>query len=156
MTGLQAAEEIWDIGFRAAARSMKALSDAGGRVNAGSHGQVYGLAMHWELQLLAEGGMSPEDVLKAGTLNGAETLGLEDQIGSLRSGKLADILVLEKNPLTDIRNTETVSMTMVNGRLFDTRSMNEIGNHERARRPFYWEVNDVPKHIQWKPAWGEH
>jgi cytosine/adenosine deaminase-related metal-dependent hydrolase len=100
--------------------------------------------------------MSPEDVLKAGTLNGAETLGLEDQIGSLRSGKLADILVLEKNPLTDIRNTETVSMTMVNGRLFDTRSMNEIGNHERARRPFYWEVNDVPKHIQWKPAWGEH
>ena len=156
MTSLQAAEEIWDIGFRAAARSMKALSDAGGRVNAGSHGQVYGLAMHWELQLLAEGGMSPEDVLKAGTLNGAETLGLEDQIGSLRTGKLADILVLEKNPLADIRNTETVSMTMVNGRLFDTHSMNEIGNRERARRPFYWEVNDVPKHIQWKPAWGEH
>ena len=156
MTGLQAAEEIWDIGFRAAARSMKELNDAGALVNAGSHGQVYGLAMHWELQLLAEGGMSNLDVLKAGTINGAKTLGLEEQIGSLRVGKLADIIVLDENPLTDIRNTESVSMTMVNGRLYDSYSMNEVGNYDRPRMPFYWEENDVPNHIQWKPAWGHH
>ncbi|MEP0314953.1 MAG: amidohydrolase family protein [Hyphomonas sp.] len=155
MTGLQAADEIWDIGFRAAARSMKALNDAGGRVNAGSHGQVYGLAMHWELQLLAEGGMSNLDVLKAGTINGATTLELQDQIGSLKVGKLADVLVLDRNPLTDIRNTETVSQTMVNGRLYDSVTMDEVGNHDHPRRPFYWEVNDVPKHINWKPAWGK-
>jgi len=156
MTNIQAADEIWDLGFRAAARSMKALNDAGGRVNAGSHGQVYGLAMHWELQLLSEGGMSNLDVLKAATINGATTLGLEEQIGSIKAGKLADIIVLDENPLTDIRNTETVSRTMVNGRLYDSVTMNEIGNHDRPRRPFYWEVNDVPKHINWKPAWGEH
>lgn len=156
MTGVQAADEIWDVGFRAAARSMKALSDAGGRVNAGSHGQVFGLAMHWELQLLAEGGMSNLDVLRAGTINGATTLGLQQQIGSLEEGKLADILVLDRNPLADIRNTETVSRTMVNGRLYDAVTMNEIGNYDRPRRPFYWEVNDVPKHINWKPAWGEN
>ncbi|CAN0452950.1 unnamed protein product, partial [Scytosiphon promiscuus] len=118
MTNIQAADEIWDLGFRAAARSMKALNDAGGRVNAGSHGQVYGLAMHGELQLLSEGGMSNLDVLKAATINGATTLGLEEQIGSIKAGKLADIIVLDENPLTDIRNTETVSRTMVNGRLY--------------------------------------
>lgn len=156
MTGLTAAEEIWDIGFKAAARSMKALNDAGGVVNAGSHGQVYGLAMHWELQLLAEGGMSNIDVLEAGTINGARTLGLDAQVGSLREGKLADIIVLDENPLADIRHTETVSMTMMNGRLYDTLSMDEIGNYEKPRRPFFWEENDVPSHIEWKPAWGHH
>ncbi|WP_300379098.1 amidohydrolase family protein [Henriciella sp.] len=155
MTNIEAVDELWDIGFRAAARSMKALNDAGGLVNAGSHGQVFGLAMHWELQLLSEGGMSNLDVLRAGTINGATTLGLEGQIGSIEEGKLADIIVLEGNPLDDIRNTETVSRTMVNGRLYDTYSMDEVGNHDRPRRPFYWEVNDVPKHINWKPAWGD-
>lgn len=155
MTGVQGVDELWDIGFRAAARSMKMLNDAGGLVNAGSHGQVYGLAMHWELQLLSEGGMSNIDVLKSGTINGARTLGLDEQIGSIEEGKLADILLLDRNPLLNIRNTETVSLTMVNGRAYDTVTMNEIGNYERPRNPFYWEVNDVPKHIKWKPTWGE-
>lgn len=154
MTGVNAVDEIWDIGFRAAARSMKELVDAGGLVNAGSHGQVFGLAMHWEMQLLAEGGMSAFEVLRAGTINGAKTLGLENQIGSIREGKLADLIVLDANPLESVRNTETVSMTMVNGRLYDSFSMNEIGNYDRPRRPFYWEVNDVPKSINWKPAWA--
>jgi len=155
MTGVNAVDEIWDIGFRASARSMKELVDAGGLVNAGSHGQVFGLAMHWEMQLLAEGGMTNFEVLRAGTINGAKTLGIENQIGSIREGKLADIILLEQNPLDDIRNTETVSMTMVNGRLYDSMTMDEVGNYDRPRRPFYWEVNDVPKSINWKPAWGE-
>jgi imidazolonepropionase-like amidohydrolase/Tol biopolymer transport system component len=153
MTTLHAADELWDIGFRAVSRSIKKLDDAGVIINAGSHGQVYGLALHWEMQSLAQGGMSHHRVLRAATLNGARTLGLEDQIGSLEPGKLADIIVLERDPLRDIRNTNTVALTMINGRLYDSLSMNEIGNYDRARGRFYWELADYHG-IDWNEAWS--
>ncbi len=139
MTTLHAADELWDIGFRAVARSTKKLDDAGVLVNVGSHGQVQGLAMHWEMELFAEGGMSNARVLRAATLNGAKTLALDKEIGSLEVGKLADLIVLAKNPLEDIQNTISVVQTMVGGRLYDSYSMNEIGNYDRPRTTFYWE-----------------
>ncbi|RBP52932.1 amidohydrolase family protein [Arenicella xantha] len=153
MTGLHAAEEIWDIGFRAVSRSIKKLDDAGVTINAGSHGQVFGLALHWELQSMAQGGMSNHRILRTATVNGAETLGLDTQIGSLQVGKLADIIVLDANPLDDISNTNSVRYTMLNGRLFDSLSMNEIGNYDRARSKFYWELPDY-KGIDWNEAWS--
>ncbi len=139
MTTIHAADEMWDIGFRSVARSIKKLDDAGVTVHAGSHGQIAGLAMHWEMWLLAEGGMANARILRAATLNGAKTLGLDKHLGSLEPGKLADLIVLDENPLDDIRNTNTVRYTMVNGRLYDSLSMNEIGNHPRPRGRFYWE-----------------
>src|SRR5690606_32143748 len=89
MTSIHVADELWEIGFRSVARSMKKLDDAGAIVNVGSHGQVQGASMHWEMWLMAEGGMSNHRVLRAATLNGARTLGIDDQIGSLEAGKLA-------------------------------------------------------------------
>ncbi len=142
MTSLHAAEELWDVGFKAVARSTKKLDDAGVLVNVGSHSQVQGLAMHWEMQLMVEGGMSNERVLRAATMNGAVTLGMDKEIGSLTVGKLADLIVLEKNPLDNILNTKTVVQTMINGRLYDSHSMNETGNYDRPRTQFYWEKND--------------
>jgi Tol biopolymer transport system component/dihydroorotase-like cyclic amidohydrolase len=153
MTTIQVAEELWDIGFRAVARSTKKLDDAGVTINVGSHGEVPGLAMHWEMALLAEGGMSPMRVLRAATMNGAKTLGVEDQIGSLEPGKLADLIVLDKNPLESIRNSDSVRYTMVNGRLYDSLSMDEIGNYNRPRTKFYWELQNVGG-IDWNEAWG--
>jgi len=154
MTTIRAADEIWEIGVLAVSRSVKKLEDAGVLINAGSHGQVAGLAHHWEMWLMAEGGMSNHRVLHAGTLNGAKTLGLEEQIGSLEAGKLADLIVLEANPLEDIRNTKSVRYTMVNGRLYDALSMNEIGNYDRPRGKFYWELDDN-RGIDWNEAWSE-
>ena len=154
MTTIHAADEIYDIGFRSVSRSIRKLDDAGVTINAGSHGEAAGLAEHWEMWLLSEGGMSNEHVLRAATLNGARTLGLDRQIGSLEAGKLADLIVLDANPLEDIHNSNTVHYTMVNGRLYDSLSMNEIGNHDRPRGKFYWETGRTQNVAGWKRAWA--
>jgi Tol biopolymer transport system component len=153
MTTIQAAEEIWDIGFRSVARSTKKLDDAGVTINVGSHGEIPGLAMHWEMVLLAQGGMSPMSVLRAATINPARTLGVDRQIGTLEAGKLADLIVLDADPLSDVRNTNSVRWTMVNGRLYDAATMNEIGNRERPRTRFFWELQDY-RGVDWNEAWA--
>ncbi len=121
------------------ARICKQLVDAGGHVQIGAHGQREGLGAHWEIWMLAQGGLTPLQALRAATLDGAAYLGLDRDLGSLERGKLADLVVLEKNPLENIRNTESIRFTMVNGRLYDARTMDEVGNHPRKRRPFYWQ-----------------
>jgi len=155
MTTVLAADEIYEIGVRSVARSMRKLDDAGVTVSVGSHGQVAGLAQHWEMWLLAEGGMANHRVLRAATLSGAQTLGLDGQIGSLEAGKLADLVVMDGNPLEDIRDTNTVRYTMVNGRLFDAYTLNEIGNYDRPRGKFYWEVGRPGNaSVEWNKAWA--
>jgi hypothetical protein len=154
MVCVHQAEELWELGFRSVARSMKQLDDAGVLINAGSHGQLVGLSLHWEMWALAQGGMSPHRVLRTATLNGARTLGLDAQIGSLEVGKLADVLVLDANPLMDIHNTNSIRYTIINGRMYDSLSMNEIGNVDRPRSRFYWELSDY-RGIDWNEAWGE-
>jgi hypothetical protein len=154
MSTIHAADELYDIGFRAVARSTKKLDDAGATINVGSHGQIFGLAMHWEMWLMAQGGMSSHRILRAATINGAKTLALDAQIGSLEKGKLADLIVLDKDPLDDIKNTNTVRYTIVNGRLYDALSLNEIGNHDRPRTRFYWELPDY-QGIDWNESWAD-
>ncbi|MFG0257513.1 MAG: amidohydrolase family protein [Phycisphaerales bacterium JB043] len=112
-----------------AAEVGKELADRGIYVNTGAHGQLAGLALHWEIWMFAQGGMSPLEAIRGATMNPARHLGWDHQIGSIESGKLADLVVLDDNPLENIRNTQSVSMVMVNGRLFDARTMDQIGNH---------------------------
>lgn len=127
----------------------KKLTDAGVQVNLGAHGQLQGLGAHWELWMLTQGGMTNHEALRAATLNGASTLGMEEQIGSLKVGKLADLIVLEKNPLENIQNSNSITYTMVNGRLFDASTMNETGNVSRTRTKFYWEQNTSNLNFPW-------
>ena len=89
--------------------------------------------------MLHQGGMSNLDAIRCATINGARTLGLDGDIGSLETGKLADLIVLEKNPLENIRDSELISLVMVNGRLYDAKTLNEIGNHPHERLEFWWE-----------------
>ena len=89
------------------------------------------------------------EALRSATINGAHYLGLDDQIGSLKAGKLADLIVLDKNPLEDITNSQSVIYTMVNGRLFDTNTMDEIGSQEVKRTRFYWENNRYNQAFDW-------
>ncbi len=125
------------------ARNCKTLADAGVSVQVGAHGQREGLAAHWEMWMLAQGGMTPMQALRAATASGAAYLGMDRRLGSIEVGKLADLIVLEKNPLEDIRNSRTVLYTMVNGRVYDAATMDQIGNHPSARGKFFWQEEAV-------------
>ena len=121
------------------AKAAKALSDAGVKVNNGAHGQLEGLGVHWEMWMLAQGGMSPIEALRSSTMNGAEYLGMGDDLGSLQAGKLADLVILGKNPLDGIENSDSVEMVMINGRLYDAPTMNEVITGKTKRLPHWWE-----------------
>ncbi|MFQ5526605.1 MAG: amidohydrolase family protein [Thermoanaerobaculia bacterium] len=122
------------------ARVCKALADAGVDILIGAHGQREGLGSHWEIWMLVQGGMTPHQAIRAATIEGARYIGMDSDLGSLEPGKLADLVVIDGNPLEDIRQSENVTHTMVNGRLYDAATMNEIGNREKARDKLWFEL----------------
>lgn len=142
-------EKEYEIGHILTSQQCKKLTDAGVKVNVGAHGQIQGLGVHWEMWMLAQGGMTPLEVLRAATMNGASLLGMDAELGSIKAGKLADLVVLDKNPLENIQHTNSVSHTMINGRLFDAATMNEIGNVNRPRTRFFWEQSGYSPKFNW-------
>ncbi len=142
-------EEEYANGHILVSQSCKALVDRGVRVCVGGHGQLQGLGVHWEMWNLSQGGMTNMQVLEAATIDGAEYIGMEEDIGSLKVGKLADLVILREDPLKDIQNTNSVEFVMINGRLYDTETMDEIGNEEKKRSKFYWEQDDYNDNFQW-------
>ena len=83
--------------------------------------------------------MTNMEALRAGTIDGARYIGMDADIGSIEKGKLADLVVLDRNPLDNIRNSESVNLIVLNGRVYDAKTLNEAGNHPRPRKPFWWE-----------------
>lgn len=142
-------EEEYENGHILVSKSVKKLNDAGVKINMGAHGQIQGIGAHWEIWMMAQGGMTNLEALRTATLNSAFSLGLDSQIGSLETGKLADLIVLDKNPLESIYNTESIRYTMVNGRLYDAEQMNEIGNYNKPRGKFYWEMRRNSEAFKW-------
>ena len=134
-------EEEYKNGHVLTSKTVTALANEGVKVNLGAHGQLQGLGAHWELWMLQQGGLSNHEALKAATINGADYIGAADEIGSLEKGKLADLIIMDKNPLEDIKNSNSVIYTMVNGRLYDVNTMNEIGNYNKKRSKFYFELD---------------
>ena len=121
------------------AKGVKQITDAGGSAQLGAHGQLQGLGAHWELWMLQQGGMTNMEALRAATIDGARYIGMDTDIGSIEQGKLADLVVLDRNPLDNIRNSESVNLIVLNGRVYDAKTLNEVGNHPRPRKPFWWE-----------------
>ncbi len=121
-------------------KTANELKEVGVVANIGAHGQREGLGAHWEIWMFAQGGMTALEALRTATLNPAITFGMDHQLGSIEVGKLADLIVINGDPLQDIRVSDQVIYTMVNGRLFDAETMHEIGLRERQRQPFYFEA----------------
>ena len=100
-------EVAWKENYRLWMTFVNEYKNRGGRVTAGSDSgfiyQLYGFAYIRELELLREAGLHPLEVIKAATLNGAEALGMADQIGSVQVGKLADFVIVEENPLANLK-----------------------------------------------------
>jgi Tol biopolymer transport system component len=124
--------------FPRIAASAAAILRAGGFVGMGCHGQLDGLGCHWELWAMAAGGMTPLEVLRVATWDGAHAIGFEQDLGSLEPGKLADLIVLDANPLEDIHNTNTIRYVMKNGRLYEGETLNEVWPRQRTLPRMWW------------------
>ncbi len=117
---------------------VNAILQAGGRVGLGGHGEVQGLSNHWEMKLLARGGMKPHDILRVATIFGAEAIGFEQDLGSLEPGKLADLAVLDRNPLENIEATQSIRYVMKNGVLYDGETLDQLWpREEQLVRPWW-------------------
>jgi imidazolonepropionase-like amidohydrolase len=123
-----------------------AIARAGGLVASGGHGQVHGLAVHWELWMLEMTGMTPHEALRAATLNVATGMGMAADFGSLEVGKVADLVVLNANPLENIRNSTSIRYVMRGGELYDGNTLDMIWPTKEPLRPFkYVDFGPPPK-----------
>ena len=139
-----------DYRFPIVAQAMADIIAEGGGGALGSHGEQHALAVHWELWMAAAafGNMG---ALELASLHGARFLGAEKDLGSLEVGKLADLIVLNTNPLQNIRNTTDAKYVMKGGKLYDAMSLDEVWPEQIPFGPYYW-VNDDMLQVNTKPS----
>ena len=126
-----------DYSFPILAQGVADMIEHGGWGAIGSHGQQHGLGSHWEVWMLASA-LGPMGALEVASLHGAHFLGADQDVGSIRTGKLADLLVLNSNPLDDIRNTLDIQYVMKAGRLYDDETLDEIWPNAKPYGPRPW------------------
>lgn len=136
--------------FPAIAADAAVLQQKGGLVGIGSHGETPGIGFHWEMELHQLGGMSPAAVLHAATIGSAETIGRAADLGSIEPGKVADLVVLNKDPLADIRNARAIVQVMRDGVLYDAATLDELWPRAKPLPPAWFA--DGGADARWSPA----
>lgn len=124
--------------FKEAAAGVAALQRAGGLVGIGGHGERQGLGYHGEMQVRALGDMTPAQILRVATIDGAKIIRVSEGLNSLEVGKLADLVVLNTDPLSDIANAADIEFVMKNGALYEANTLTRIWPSEAALQPFWW------------------
>ena len=138
--------------FPTVARGAAAVLEAGGHVSLGAHGQVQGLGPDWEVWMMAGEGqpkgmkaMTPIEALRASTIEAADKLGFAPDLGSIETGKLADLVVLDADPLTDIHNTAKVKWVVKNGELYDGETLRREWPSAQPAPTFFWRHEEPTK-----------
>jgi dipeptidyl aminopeptidase/acylaminoacyl peptidase len=122
-------------------QSLLAILRSGGNIALGTHGAMQGLGAHWILWTLVESGLTPHEALRIATLSGARAIGHGRDFGSIEPGRLADLQVLDGNPLSDIRESLSIRYVMVNGRVYAAESLDEIWPRAQPLEPQWWQAN---------------
>lgn len=115
-----------------AEENVRKIHAAGGVVACGTD-QSSGPATHRELELLVAAGISPLDTIKIATYNSAVFLGMSDRLGSIDSGKLADLVLLAKDPTLDINNAKSIVFVVKNGQVIDESQLPLAGGKQKRR-----------------------
>jgi imidazolonepropionase-like amidohydrolase len=126
-----------DSGFLDQSRIDARIKHAGGKIIMGSHGEDPGVGAHWEVWALQMGGLSNFEALQTATITAAEALGMQKDLGSLETGKIADLIILDKNPLVDIHNTTSIKFVMKAGVLYESETLNEVWP-DKKKGPANW------------------
>jgi Tol biopolymer transport system component/imidazolonepropionase-like amidohydrolase len=134
-----------EYGNKAIAKGVADVIKAGGRAGVGSHGQMQGLGYHWELWSIQSGGLTNLEALRVATAFGAEAIGMLQDVGSLEPNKLADLLVLDRDPLEDIHNSNTIRYVMKNGELFEASSLDRVWPTPKKLEKQWWQGTDPPR-----------
>ena len=103
--------------------SVKDAHERGVKLLIGTDRAWLAASLHWELEYFVQAGLSPLEVLRIATQEAAEAVGAENELGTLEPGKLADIVLLNKNPLEDIKNTQTIWRVIKGGWVFDPEAL---------------------------------
>ena len=131
-----------DYPYPLVAQGLADIIAEGGHGAIGSHGEHHALAAHWEVWMAAEA-TGPLEALRVASMGGAFFLGAQDDVGSLRVGKLADFQVLDANPLEDIRNTARIRWVVKGGVVYEAETLDEVWPRQRPFGPYPWVDQDA-------------